>query len=165
MTANILKQWVFIWTFLCLDLIFLDSRSAWMRSMWWRGRWLPSWEPRMASRCLPPPGTELRWSFFAFLVGIHWPPSTTLPRQWLWCWDSLLLDVVTCLSTHTVYQYKIPFFFYYLGGYGRTGKWIQENTIFMRFCCCVKLCQKTEKLSKEQPVHAIAKCTLTGLVQ
>ena len=28
-----------------------------------------------------------------------------------------------------------------LGGYGHTGKWIQENTIFMR-CCCFKLSKK-----------------------
>ena len=35
------------------------------------------------------------------------------------------------------------------GGYG---KWIQENTIFMRFCCCFKLSKKVKK-------HAITKCT------
>ena len=49
--------------------------------------------------------------------------------------------------------------------YGHTGKWIQENTIFMRFCCYFKLRKKTEKLLNEQPTLAIAKCTLTGLVQ
>ena len=52
-----------------------------------------------------------------------------------------------------------------LGGYGHTGKWIQENIIFMRLCCCFKLSKKSEKLLNEQPTHAIAKCTLTGLVQ
>ena len=45
------------------------------------------------------------------------------------------------------------------------GKWIQENIIFMRFCCCFKLSKKIEKLSNEQPVKAITKCTLAGLVQ
>ena len=43
---------------------------------------------------------------------------------------------------------------------------MQENIIFMRFCCCFKLSRKTEKLSNEQLTHAIAKMhTLTGLVQ
>ena len=154
---------------------FLDSRSAWMKSMWWRGRWLPSWEPRTASRCLPPPGTELRWSFFAFLVGIHWPPSTTLPRRWLWCWDSLLLwlwcwdslllDVVTCLSTHTVYQYKILFFSPLFWGIWLYWKMDTGKHNFHEIYHCFKLSKKTEKLLNEQPVHAIAKWTLTGLVQ
>ena len=31
--------------------------------------------------------------------------------------------------------------------------------MFMRFCC-FKQSKKTEKLSNEQPTHAIAKCTL-----
>ena len=44
------------------------------------------------------------------------------------------------------------------------GKWIQEKIIFMRFCC-FKLSKKVEKLLNEQPTLAIAKCTLTGLVQ
>ena len=51
------------------------------------------------------------------------------------------------------------------GGYGRIGNWIQENKIFIRFWCCFKLSEKSEKLSNEQLTHAIAKCTLTGLVQ
>ena len=68
------------------------------------------------------------------------------------------------LSTHTVYQYK-KFKNHYFGGYGHTGKWIQENIIFMRFCCCFKLSKKTDTLVNEQQTHAIAKCTLTGLVQ
>ena len=51
------------------------------------------------------------------------------------------------------------------GGYGHTGKWIQENIIFMRFCSCFKLSKKTEKLFNEQPTHAIAKRTRTLLVQ
>ena len=55
-------------------------------------------------------------------------------------------------------------FYIILGGYGQTGKWIQENIIFMRFCCCFKLSKKIEKLSTEQPTHTITKCTLTGLV-
>ena len=45
------------------------------------------------------------------------------------------------------------------------GKLIQENIIFMRFYCCFKLSKKTEKVSNEQPTHAIIKCTLTDLVQ
>ena len=49
-------------------------------------------------------------------------------------------------------------------GYGLTGKWIQKNIIFVRFSC-FKLSKKIEKLSYEQLTHAIAKCTLTGLVQ
>ena len=42
-------------------------------------------------------------------------------------------------------------------------KWMQENIIFMRFCCCFKLSKKIEKLLNEQLTLAIAKCTLTGL--
>ena len=74
---------------------------------------------------------------------------------------------VECLSTRTVYQYKIQllFFLIVLGGYGHTGKWIQEHIIFMRFCCCFKLSKNIEKLSYEQLTHAIANCSLTGLVQ
>ena len=71
----------------------------------------------------------------------------------------------TYLSTHTVYQYKIQFFFNYFRGYGHIGKWIQENIIFLRFCCCFKLSKNTEKLLNKQPTLASAKCTLTGLVQ
>ena len=68
------------------------------------------------------------------------------------------------LSTHTVHQHKILLFFIILGGYGLSGKWIQENIIFMRFCC-FKLSKKIEKLSNEQLMNAIGKCTLAGLVQ
>ena len=50
------------------------------------------------------------------------------------------------------------------GGYGHIRKWIQENIIFMRFCC-FKQSKKTEKLSNEQPTHAIPKCTLAGLLE
>ena len=32
-----------------------------------------------------------------------------------------------------------------LGEYGNTGKWIQENIIFMRYCCCFKLSKKIFK--------------------
>ena len=64
-------------------------------------------------------------------------------------------------------QYKIQnkIFFIILGEYGHTGKWIQENVIFVRFCCCFKLSKKIEELSNEQPMNAITKCTLAGLVQ
>ena len=37
------------------------------------------------------------------------------------------------------------------GGMAIYEKLIQENIIFMRFCCCFKLSKKTEKLSSEQP--------------
>ena len=74
-----------------------------------------------------------------------------------------------CLACILINLYSLPvwntFFFIILGGYGHTGKWIQENIIFMRFCCCFKLSKKTEKLLNEQLTHIIAKCTLTGLVQ
>ena len=42
---------------------------------------------------------------------------------------------------------------------------IPLHIIFMRFCSCFKLSKKIEKLSNEQPVNAITKCTLAGLVQ
>ena len=59
------------------------------------------------------------------------------------------------LSTQTVYQYKIHLFFsLFWGGFGHTGKWIQENIIFMQFC--FKLRKKIEKLLKEQPTHTLA---------
>ena len=51
--------------------------------------------------------------------------------------------------------------FIILGGYGHTGKWIQENIIFVRFCCCFKLSEKTENT----PMNSITKFTLAGLVQ
>ena len=54
------------------------------------------------------------------------------------------------------------------GGGGGLDMAILENgyrIIFMRFCCCFIPSKKPEKLSKEQPTHATAKCTLTGLVQ
>ena len=46
------------------------------------------------------------------------------------------LFIITYLSTHTVYQYKILLFFPYGGGgggggeYGHNGKWIQEKKLF-----------------------------------
>ena len=57
------------------------------------------------------------------------------------------------LSTHTVYRYKIQFFLLFWGDMAilQQQKWIQENIIFMRFCCCFKLSKKIEKLWKEQP--------------
>ena len=53
----------------------------------------------------------------------------------VWLWS---------LPVNPVYQYKI-IKNHSFGGYGHTGKWIQENIIFMRFCCCFKLSKKTEK--------------------
>ena len=64
-------------------------------------------------------------------------------------------EPLTYLSTYTVYLfYSLQFtcikysycllvfylllFFIILGEYGHIGKWIQENIIFIRFCC-VKL--------------------------
>ena len=38
-----------------------------------------------------------------------------------------------------------------LGRYGHTGKWIQENIVFMRFCFCFKLSKKTEKMHTDWP--------------
>ena len=70
------------------------------------------------------------------------------------------------LSTHTVYWCKMSFFSpLFWGDMAILEKWIQENIIFMRFCCCFKLSKKTEKLLNEQLTHIIAKCTRTGLVQ
>ena len=83
---------------------------------------------------------------------------------------SICVWVVSC-NEHTCQPIQftsIKYFFFFLiilGGYGHIGKWIQENIIFMRFCCCFKLRKKTEKLSNEQLTHTVAKCTLTGLVQ
>jgi len=59
----------------------------------------------------------------------------------------------------------IKYIFFIIWGDGQTGKWIQENIIFVRFCCCFKLSKKIEKLSDEQPAHSITKSTLTGIVQ
>ena len=75
------------------------------------------------------------------------------------------LAEIAYLSTHTVCRYKIQLLFILIifGGICHIGKWIPENTIFMQFPCCFKLSKNTEKLSNEQPTHAIAKCTLTGL--
>ena len=105
------------------------------------------------------------WIFFFF---IH---EMTMAQAWRWHWhwkvwyDLCFADCVAYLSTHTIYQYKRLFFSIILGGYGHIGKWIQENIIFMRFCCCFKLSKKTEKLLNKQPTYVTAKCTLTGLVQ
>ena len=71
-------------------------------------------------------------------------------------------SVHTCQSIQfTSVEYS---FFITLGGCGYIGKWIQENIMFMRFCC-FKLSKNIEKLSYEQLTHAIANCSLTGLVQ
>ena len=67
-------------------------------------------------------------------------------------------------STHTVYQYKIHFF-HYFGGIWPYWKMDTGKHNFMRFCCRFKLSKKVEKLSNEQPMKAITKCTLAGLVQ
>ena len=55
-------------------------------------------------------------------------------------------------------------FFIILGGYGHTGKWIQENAILIIFRC-FKLSKMIERLLNQQLTQSIAKCTLTGLVQ
>ena len=73
-------------------------------------------------------------------------------------WGNLF--IITYLSTHTVYQYEILFFFSLWGGGNMA---IMENGY--RKTKCFKLSKKTEKLLNKQPTHAIAKCTLTGLVQ
>ena len=74
-------------------------------------------------------------------------------------WRFILVNPYSLLVKNTS-----SFFSIILGGYGHIGKWIQENIIFMRFCC-FKLSKKFEKLSNEQLAQAITKCTLTGLVQ
>ena len=56
--------------------------------------------------------------------------------------NSVSHGAITYPSTHTVYQVYNTVFFIILGGYGHTGKWIQENLIFMKFCCCFKTEQK-----------------------
>ena len=89
--------------------------------------------------------------------------------NWGWHWVILCISCVlnfknAYLSTSTVYWYKILFFPIILGGYGHNGRRIQENIIFMRFCC-FKMSKKIQKLSNEQPTHTTAKCTLTGRVQ
>ena len=48
-----------------------------------------------------------------------------------------------------------------LGDMAILGNGYRENIVYMRFCCCFKLSEKIEKLSNEQPIHAIAKCTLS----
>ena len=45
-----------------------------------------------------------------------------------------------------------------MGGYGHIGKWIQEDTIFMRVCCCFKWSKKIEKLSNKLLTHAANTC-------
>ena len=59
----------------------------------------------------------------------------------------------TCQSIQfTGIKYRV--FSIILGGKNHTAKWIQENIIFRRFCCCFKLSKKIEKLSNEQPTDA-----------
>ena len=65
----------------------------------------------------------------------------------------------------TSIKYSFCLFVLFCFYFGHTGKWTQENIIFMRFCCCFKLSKKIEKLSNEQPMNAITKCTLAGLVK
>ena len=55
---------------------------------------------------------------------------------------------------------KYSFSLFFGGEYGHTGKRIQENISFMRFCCCFKLSKKIQKLSNELPTNTIAECTL-----
>ena len=75
-----------------------------------------------------------------------------------------LTHAIAYLSTHTVYQHKIQFLHYFRGiwPYWKmdTGKH-HFHEILLLF----KLSKKTEKLLNEQPVNAITKCTLAGLLQ
>ena len=64
---------------------------------------------------------------------------------WVYVWS-------TYLSTHTVYQYKI-IKNHYLGGNDLKGKLIQENIIFMRFCCCCFKLSKKIKKTVEQATN------------
>ena len=89
-------------------------------------------------------------------------------------WQEWILMVLSSAGNHHTCQpiqfaktqYKIHFFSLFWGNMAiLTGKWIQENVIFVRFCCCFKLSKKIEELSNEQLMNAITKCTLAGLVQ
>ena len=68
------------------------------------------------------------------------------------------------LSTYTVYLYKIQFF-HYLRGIWPYWKMDTGKHNFHEILLLFYTAKKIEKLSNEQPTHAIAKCTLTGLVQ
>ena len=72
--------------------------------------------------------------------------STFFPSSVVWMRLTDFNIMVTDLSTRTVYRYKVIFKNHYFGGYGHTGKWIQENIIFMRFRSCFKLRKKIQKL-------------------
>ena len=112
------------------------------------------------------------WPFHSATIFWDRPATLTLKTDYKTKWrcgpKHGYVNEFYCTHTIPVNPYSLPVwkyrFFIILGGYGHTGKWIQENIIFMRFCCCFKL-SKTEKLSNEQPVNAITKCTLAGLVQ
>ena len=112
---------------------------------------LSSAEPLCPSTC---EYTELCAAFVPFYLWVYWALWSLLQR------NSLTLTH-TCQPTQfTSIKYC---FFIILGRYSHTGKWIQENIIFMRFCC-FKLSKKIEKLSNEQPMNTITKRTLAGRV-
>ena len=78
-------------------------------------------------------------------------------------WLTLQILTETCsLESHRghtipVNPYSLPVYKKIViisGGYGHIGKWIQENIIFMGFCCCFKLREKIEKLLNEQLTNA-----------
>ena len=77
----------------------------------------------------------------------------------------IFVHVVTYLSTHSVHPYK-NFKNHYLGGIWPNRKTVTGKHNFHEILLLFfKLSKKIEKLSNEQQTHAIAKCTLIGLVQ
>ena len=67
-------------------------------------------------------------------------------------------DAIMTYNYIPVNPYSLPvqkyIFFIILGGYGHTGKWIQENIIYMRFCCCFKLSKKLKNCqTSSQHMH------------
>ena len=119
-----------------------------------------------AEKAIKLPAIKQHLDFFFFL-SMRWPwhrheDDTDTGKS------GMTFVLQTVLHTCQPIQFtsiKDFFFLIILGGYGHIGKWIQENIIFMRFCCCFKLSKKTEKLLNKQPTYVTAKCTLTGLVQ
>ena len=77
-----------------------------------------------------------------------------MPHQFYIQFRIVLCLVMVSGISHTCQPIQftsIKYSFSLFGGeYGHIGKWIQENIIFMRFCCCFKLSKKTEKLLNEQ---------------
>ena len=105
-----------------------------------------------------------QWSWAWSCIGSEWTCAWSYLRG-LHC-DLSRNEWMTCryLSTHTVYRYKIKLF-HYLGGMAiNIGKWILENITFHEILNWAKRLKNRWTSSQHMPI-AIAKCTLTGLVQ